>query len=276
MATTTRIFLGGLAAITALGISAGPVFAAGPPSGSPTTAVPGDAKAPASVPAIQAKAAKAVQVRETALGKAATRVQKATWLGADQAALLATIQGDQQKLQALGQKIAADSDLATAKADYEDIFSQYRVYDVVLPVTRMVVTADRITAQVGPKLTAVAQRLQAKETTADSAQVSPLLSDLTSKVASATSAVNGLAAQVIDVTPAAYDANTSVLKTPEAAVKTAAGDVKAALADAKQARSLERGARGGRKGRPQQRPAGSGAGPAGVPATASAAFTPTV
>ena len=270
MTIPSRVLIGSLATVAALGLSAAPAFATGPStssptSSSPTTAVPGDAKAPASLPAIQAKAATAVEVREAALAIALTRVQNAGWLGADQAALLSTLQGDEPKLQALGQKIANDTDVATARADYEDIFSQYRVFALVLPVTRIVTESDRITAQAGPRLTAAAQKLQARQTTADSAQVAPLLDDLASKVQAATGAVDGLAARVLTLTPAAYDADTSVLKAPETAVKTAAGDIKAALADARQARALERGARAGRTAHQQ-----------GGAATASAAFSPTV
>ncbi|HET9689959.1 MAG TPA: hypothetical protein VFP61_02315, partial [Acidimicrobiales bacterium] len=172
MRTLPAALTGLTAAAAALGLAAGPAFAADSPAANPPANTPA---APATLPAIQAKAASAVSVRVDALQKAAQRVQAAAWLGADQATLLATLQGDVPELQALGQKIAADTDAATAKADYEAIFSQYRVFWLVLPSARLVSTADRITADAGPRAATAIQQLEAHETTADQAQVAPLL-----------------------------------------------------------------------------------------------------
>jgi hypothetical protein len=146
-------------------------------------------------------------------------------------------------LQTLGQKIAHDTTVATAGADYRDVFTQYRVFALVLPVTRMVGTVDRIHSVTAAKLTTVEHTLAARTTSADSAQVQPLLADLTSKLAAAQSTTSGLPAKLLALTPAQWDANHSLLEAPVAAVKGAVADVKAAAADAKQVRTIERAGR---------------------------------
>lgn len=189
----------------------------------------------ATLPQIQAAAKTDVSNRVNDLATAISTVQKATDLGGDQAGLLSSLQGEVSGLQQLEQKIAGDTDTTTARADYEGIFTQYRVYLLELPRTRLVMADDRITNAAGPRLTKVASRIQAKETPANQAQAAPLLADLTTQVSHGTGAVNGQVATLQAATPAAWDANHGVLAPERSATKTAVADLKKAASDAKQA-----------------------------------------
>ncbi len=184
---------------------------------------------------IQAAAATDVSNQVTALNAAITRVQKATDLGGDQGALLHTLQPDVPALQQLGQKIAADTTVAAAHTDFERIFTGYRVYGLALPVTRLVVVADRASATAGPRLTKIAAKIATKLTPANQAQVQPLLADLATQVGSATSATKGLPATLERYTPAQFNANKHLLDQARSSTKTAVGDLIKARSDARQA-----------------------------------------
>lgn len=186
---------------------------------------------------IQAAAATDISNRVTSLNAAVAKVQKATDLGTDQAPLLHTLQTDVPALQQLGQKIAADTAVQAAQADYEQIFTTYRVYLVALPVTRLVLVDDRATATAGPRLTKVEARIATKETPANQAQVQPLLADLATQVSSATSATKGLPATLEGYTPAQFNTNKHPLDQARNGTKSAVGALTKARSDAKQAGS---------------------------------------
>jgi hypothetical protein len=226
------------AAASTLGIGAGIAGAATPPSPTPT-APPHDAPLPKNptLAQIQAAAVTDISNRVAVLKAAAATVQAATDLGSNQAALLAVLQGDPPALQQLGQKIAGDVTVPTAQADFEQIFTNFRVYALVLPVTRTVLVDDRLTNTAGPRLTAAASRIAARETPTNQSEIQPLLADLASKVSAASSAVDGQAATLLGYTPAQWNANHHLLASAHAATKTARGDLVAARSDAKQARS---------------------------------------
>jgi hypothetical protein len=243
----TRIALAATAAVATLGVGVGTAAAAASPSPAPgsssgrapaakrNAALPADA----TLPQIQAAAKTDVGNRVNDLNAALGRVRAATWLGGDQATLTSDLQGQVAGLQQLGQKIDTDTDATTAKADYMDIFTQYRVYVLELPRTRLVVADDRVTNRAAPRLTKVAGRLQSRETPADQAQVAPLLSDLGTQEKAATGAVNGQVATLEAATPAAWNANHQLLAPERQATKTALADAKKAAGDARQAAADE-------------------------------------
>jgi hypothetical protein len=134
-------------------------------------------------------------------------------------------------------KIAADTTVATAAADYKTIFTTYRVYAVAIPQSRLAGAADRMTSTSIPRLTDAQSKLAAALAGPDASKSTPaLLADLTdmsTQIAAATSSLNGVAAQSLAVTPAAYNANHSVLTSVRSAVKAAIADLKKASADGK-------------------------------------------
>jgi hypothetical protein len=240
----TRIAVAGTAAVASLGLGSTAFAAATTGSTTPapaTTRAHGTAHANvplpanATLPQIQAAARTDIADRVTDLDAAIAKVQAATYLGGDQATLLGSLQGEVTGLQQLGQKIAGDTDVATAKADYMDIFTQYRVYALELPRTRLVAADDRITNKTGPNLTKVAARIATKGTSTDQAQVAPLLSDLATQVSDATSGVQGQVATLEAATPAAWNVNHALLEPDATATRASVADLKKAASDAKQA-----------------------------------------
>ena len=63
-------------------------------------------------------------------------------------------------LQQLNQTIQGDSTVQQAAHDFGTIFSDYRVYVLVLPASRMAAAADHATTTAIPKLTADAAKAQ--------------------------------------------------------------------------------------------------------------------
>jgi hypothetical protein len=197
---------------------------------------------------VQSAAATDIGNRVGSLDGAASKVQHATDLGADQATLLHALQADVPALQQLGQKIAADTTVAAALADYGQIFSGYRVYALVLPVTALVRVDDHLTNTAGPRLTGVAAKIAARETSANQGQVQPLLADLAQQVSAATAAVNGQPATLMAYTPAQWNTDHGLLGPAWSASKAARSDVAAARSDARQAAAAAGIRTGQRKG----------------------------
>jgi hypothetical protein len=254
----------------AVDLGAGPAGAATSGPTAARDAAHGDVRLPSdpTVQQVQSAAAADIGNRVTALDGAAGKVQSATDLGADQATLLHPLQADVPALQQLGQKIAADTTVATALADYAQIFSGYRVYALVLPVTALVRVDDHITDTAGPRLTAVSAKIAARETSANQGQVQPLLADLAQQVSAATAAVNGQPATLMTDTPAQWNADHGLLGPAWSAGKAARGDVAAARSDARQAAAAagiragqRKGADGGTTSAPSTGTTGSGSTP---------------
>ena len=76
-------------------------------------------------------------------------VQGDSFLGSDATTLVNDMQADITGLQALGTKIAADTTVSQAIADADLIFTEFRVYYVMLPVVHDV-SHDRLHRQRGP------------------------------------------------------------------------------------------------------------------------------
>lgn len=192
--------------------------------------------------AIQAAAKVKTSDRITKLNAAITRANSAKGLtSADKATVLATFNADIAGMNTVEAKIQADTDAATAAADFRTIFTTYRVYAVALPQARIAGAADRMTGIAIPRLNTAESKLAAALSGPDSGKSTPALqadlADMQSKIAAATSALNGVAAGALAVTPADFNANHDALSSERAAVKTAATDLNAAETDAKTIRA---------------------------------------
>lgn len=232
-----------LAAVATLGMSAGSAFAAGSPSTAPSGAATpagkaAPAKAPATLQQIQAQAAADIATRVGDLNAAVAKVQAARDLGGDQATLVARLQADVTGLGQLGQKIAADTTPASARADRALIFTNYRIIALALPVARLVGAVDRIDNATLPKLTAFEAKVTARLTPANSAQVQPLLSDIAAQVAAAGKATSGVSATLLAFTPTQWNADHHLLDAERASVKSAVADLAKAASDRKQILAL--------------------------------------
>jgi hypothetical protein len=201
-----------------------------------------EAAAPAADPAaslstIQSKAAAAITLRVNDLNAAVAKVNGDSNLGSGASALAAYLQQDIPGLQALGQKIAADTTAATAGPDAATIFTNYRVLALVLPAAHLAGAGDQIGNTTVPKLTALSAKAAARETPANQATIGPLLGDLNAQISAAGNAASGLASTVLGYTPAQWNANHALLSSSKSAAQAALGDLTKAGADVKQIRA---------------------------------------
>jgi hypothetical protein len=224
---------------------AGPAFAdtTTPTTTTPTSSTPTSSTAPtptsrqaAALAALKAKANVAIDARLASLHFAVSDVSTNPVISAsDKQTLLADLNGDLSGLTALQAKIAADTTLPTAKADYADIFGQYRVYALMLPQVMFAAAADDITGGALPALldaqTKLAYLLGGPDKNADTPTVQAAMKDLAAQIQGIGSATNGLSGTVLAFTPADWDANHSILSAPRSALSTAQVDLKTARAD---------------------------------------------
>ncbi len=202
-----------------------------------TPSAPPSATGAGRLAAIQAAGAKATGDRITALNAAIPKVTANVALSAaDKSTILGTLNNDLAAMHTEASTIAADTTADQASADYKSIFENYRVYAVALPQSAYAAAADDLTDTTLPKLTAAQKSLAALLAGPDAAKSTPALqaqlADMATKISSAQSSVNGVAASALAVTPAAYDANHSILVPIRQAETNALADAKAAGVDA--------------------------------------------
>jgi hypothetical protein len=191
-----------------------------------------------SLAAIQANAKIKTTARIGALNTAIAKVNAAKDIASsDRATILGTLNGDLTGMNTVEAKIAADTTVATAAADYKTIFTTYRVYAVAIPQSRLAAAADRMTSTTIPKLTDAQSKLAAALAGADASKSTPALqadlTDMKTQIDAATTALDGVAAKSLAVTPSDFNSNHSVLESVRAAVKSAIADLKKASTDGK-------------------------------------------
>ena len=120
-----------------------------PAAGATTPA--GNSAAPTTLAGIKAKAATDITDRVNALNAAIAKVNGAKGLGSGQAALASYLGADIAPLQQLNTTIQADTTVQQAAHDFGTIFSDYRVYVLVLPAARIAADADRATTTAIPE-----------------------------------------------------------------------------------------------------------------------------
>jgi hypothetical protein len=215
----------GVAALTlALATAAGSLTTASPAlaqgAGAPAATVPlfvGNWQ----LSKLKARAANWVTVRIRSLDAAMAAVQSYSFLGADGTKLTSEMQADVSGLEALDAKIQSDTTVAEARADALDIFTQFRVYYLMLPVVSYVVATDRIDNVYIPDLNADISYLQGQENSTNQGVIGPLVAGMQSEVQAASSATSGLSAQLLSYTPADWNANHGLLGPARSSVLTA-------------------------------------------------------
>lgn len=192
----------------------------------------------AKLKAIISKGDKEINRRLTTLNTLSNKINSATKLSAsNKATLSAEVSDEISSLTSLKAKLDANTDLATAKADAQSIFSSYRVYALIVPKVQLVKTADDQQVAEG-KLTDLASKLQTRITTAqnggkDTASLQSKLNDMTSKINAAQTISNGVESSVINLQPGDYNSNHNILSGNRDKLKTAQSDIQAATNDAK-------------------------------------------
>jgi hypothetical protein len=192
------------------------------------------APTPDSLSGLQAKAAAAISVRIGDLNSAIAKVNADEYLGSGQATLDSYLQVDIPRLEALGSKIAADTTVDQARADYSSIFTDYRVLALVLPAAWQAAEADRITNSNVPNLTAFSTKAQSHVNAGNQATLQPMIDSLNRDISGATNAASGVASTVLSYVPSQWNANNSLLDPSKASLQTANGDVKNGWGDEKQ------------------------------------------
>ena len=224
-----KMAAGVAAALTAATALAPSAYAA---SGTPSTST----SSSATLAAIKAKAAAAISVRDRALQVAITDVTYNPYLtSGDRTTILDTLNSDLSGLNALAPVIQADTTVSQARADYETIFTHYRVFALALPQARFAAAADDLTGTVLPRLTDAQSKLTAllagPDHSKDTPAVQAAMADLAKQISGISTSTNGLSATVLAFTPAEYDANHSILASSRANLVTARADARAARTD---------------------------------------------
>jgi hypothetical protein len=225
----------GVAALTSAAILGGGGASAFAASSSSTALTSGTA--PNTLSGIQAKAAAAITLRVDDLNAAIAKVNAAKDLGSSATTLDNYLGVDIAPLQTLGQKIASDPTVATAEADYSDIFTDYRVLALVLPAAHLATASDSIDNGAVPKLTADSAEAATHVNSTTEATLDPLISNLNSEISAASNATVGVASAVLGYVPSQWNGNHDLLSSAKASVSTDVGDVKQATSDVSQIRA---------------------------------------
>jgi hypothetical protein len=191
------------------------------------------ANSPTTLSGIKAAAHTAITVRVTMLNSAITNVNQRTDLGADQAARVGVMQSDITGLNQLDSTIQADTTIPDARTDAQKIFTDYRIFALVLPVTHMVVATDTIDNAVVPRLNDVTTKLQDLITKNNATAQQATLDDMKAQIAAAQTATSGLSADLQSFTPAQWNANHTLLQPDRDKLRSARADLVTARQDAK-------------------------------------------
>ncbi|GEM_PF-2389887 len=211
------VLLAALATVAAMLAPGAPAALADDQTATSTTAVP----PPGQLVAIQARSAALVRQRVASLEAAIRAVGRESYLGTDAATLEAAMQADITGLQALEAKIAADTTVQQAASDQALIWTQFRVYRLVLPVARLVATTGYIVNVVLPALNQELAEAQARVSSSGQGALGPLVAQVQAELQVAANATNGLSAELLGYTAAQWDANPGLLVPAQTSVRTA-------------------------------------------------------
>ena len=226
----TRLGAVALASGATLGAVAGTAGGATPGSSGNS----GASAVPATLAGIKTKATTDITDRVNDLNAAIAKVNAAKGLGASQATLVSYLGTDSAPLQQLNQTIQGDSTLQQAAHDFGTIFSDYRVYRLVLPAAHIAADAAHAATSAIPNLTADAAKALGRVNAANQATLQPLVDDLNSQISTATNATDGVAATVLAFTPAQWNGDNALLNASTSSDQTASGALEKGRADVTQ------------------------------------------
>ena len=206
--------LGALALASAATLGAAGVAGATTPGSSGTTGSSGSSGSndvPSTLAGIKAKANTDITDRVNSLGSAIDKVKGAQGLGSGQSTLEAYLGTDITPLQQLDTTIQGDTSVQQAAKDFRTIFTNFRVYKLVLPAAHIVGDAFRVTTTSVPNLQSASTKAQQYVNPGNQGVLQPLIDDLNGQISAATNATNGLAATVLAYTPQQWNANNNLL-----------------------------------------------------------------
>lgn len=176
--------------------------------------------------------------RLSTLNTLTSKINAATKLtSSDKATLSGEVSSTITGLTSLKAKLDAETTVAAARTDVQDIYSEYRVYALVAPKVTLIKVADDQQVVEG-KLVTLAQKLQARIAAAqqkgqDVSALSNELNDMTSKTSAAQTISSGIENSVISLQPNDYNSNHALLSGDSTQLKTAHSDNQTAYSDAK-------------------------------------------
>ncbi|MCS0499792.1 hypothetical protein [Protaetiibacter mangrovi] len=205
-------------------------------AGAPAAVTDGDPTPPAraTVGEIQQQGDLAIERRLTALDAAELRLGNAQSLDeGHRSSLEATITDTRSGLESLRSELDGAPDAASARDDYRSIFSDYRVYAVVLPQSYVVAGADRAEAVTIPRLQAAAEALEAAIDAQGRDDLADDLADLRSEIQKAQDDLDGLADRALAVAVDDFDADPAVMQDITLTARDAVLSLRSAVVDAR-------------------------------------------
>jgi hypothetical protein len=123
--------------------------------------------------------------------------------------------------------------VAAFRAEDLEIYTNFRVYALVLPQVHLVRAADEMTSVVIPDFQKVQADLQSRisQSPATSSATAAPMADLAQQITAMQSDTTGVSATLIPLTPADWNANHTVVRGPRMMLGSAATAAGAALAD---------------------------------------------
>jgi hypothetical protein len=214
-----KFLVRGIAGLAVAGLLAAPAAA-------------GAATGTAGLDTIKQAAHTAIENRLTALNAAIAVVNGSSFMESDQGVIKGELQADVSGLTALDQKIQSDTTTEQAKADAQTIFTDYRVFALMLPVAHMTRASDAIVHVVAPHLDNVAAKLQDAITKKGATSLQATLDDMKAQIAAAVKLASPLPTRLEVLKPADWNANHEVLQPDRSALEQARTDLKKARSDA--------------------------------------------
>jgi hypothetical protein len=210
------------------------VLAAGPASARPASTIN---------PAARAAAESAVTSRLADLNARVTLVNQSPALtSGDRSGLLSELNSTIGGLTALTSTIAGETNQAAFRTEAAQVFSNFRVYALVLPQVYLVRASDELTSVVVSDLQKVEAALQSRISSEQrqgrdvSATTAPM-SDLASQITAIAGDTAGLPATLLALTPAQWNANHSVVLGPRQRLGSAGTAAGQALRDVQTVRA---------------------------------------
>jgi hypothetical protein len=230
--------LGALALASAATLGTAGVAGASTPGSSGTTGSSGSNDVPSTLAGIKAKANTDITDRANSLNSAIEKVKAAKGLGSSQSTLEAYLGTDITPLQQLDATIQGETSAQQAAADFRTIFTNFRVYRLVLPAAHIAGDAFRVTTTAVPNLQAASTKAQQYVNPGNQGVLEPLIDDLNGQISAASNATNGLAATVLAYTPQQWNANNNLLAPSKQSDAQADAAVAKGRQDVKQIRAI--------------------------------------
>ena len=190
------------------------------------------------VAAIQAKGDTDIQNRVSSLQTLTTKVASAKKLTADQKSTLsAEINSEVTGLQTLKTTLAGEKTVATATADFKNVFEQHYIYAFYVPRVNRILAADAQN-DAAANLIALIPKLQAYVTKAkdagkDVTALQKALDEMKLKADDAQTQSSGVIATLTPLTASGYPANKTTVQTAGTTLKTSRSDLETARTDAR-------------------------------------------